>query len=201
MFWWFAKNAMFFDLGYDNLRDDEEYIISAIEEIEQHFDLILIADYFEESLLLLREKLCWSFADIIALKINARSSPYTVLTERLVRKIRAWNKADAALYDHFNKTFWKKVEVYGFERMRTDLKLLKRMKADVYEACIDGEAVSNQFIRDGQNKVYNPKGVVMKGYNLKESAKQNKTCINLLKAEIQWTNELLAKNGMPRVNI
>lgn len=193
-FWWFAKNGVFFDMGYDNLSDDDKYIEQAIAELDKVFDLVLISDYFAESMLLLKDHLCWSMEDILALKTNARDSANTVLTDRVKKKIYEWNKADAAVYLHFNRTFWNKVAAYGHDRMQADLKILERMNTELQQNCIDGGAVSNKFIKDESNKVYNPRGVVMKGYNLKESSKNNQTCINLLKGEIQWTREMMARN-------
>lgn len=197
-FWWFAKNGVFFDMGYDNLSDDDTYIQNAIEELKSIFDLVMLSDYFSESMLLLKDHLCWSMEDILVLKTNARSSTGTELTDQVKNKIRAWNKADAAVYDHFNNTFWRKVEEYGYERMQKDLKLLDQMTKQLQERCVEGGAVSNKLIKDKSNKVYNPKGVVMKGYNIKESAKNDALCINLIKGEIQWTREMMAaakRNG------
>ncbi|XP_039255997.2 galactosylceramide sulfotransferase-like [Styela clava] len=192
-FWWFAKNGVFFDMGYDNLSDDDKYIQQAISELDKIFDLVLLSDYFAESMLLLREHLCWSMADILALKTNARDSPKTVLTDRVRKKIYEWNKADAAVYQHFNRTFWKKVEAYGYEKMKADMKILEKMNAELQHNCIDGGAVSNRYIKEASNKVYNPRGVVMKGYNLKGSAKNNQTCIDLIKGEVQWTRQMMAQ--------
>lgn len=194
MFWWFAKNHVFFDMGYDNLNNDDQYINNAITELQSQFQLVLLSDYFEESMLLLKDLLCWNMNDIASLKINARSTK-NKLSDRVVNKIRAWNKADAAVYDHFNQTFWKRVAEYGHERMENDLKVLRRLNAAIQDNCIEGGPVSNKFIKDRANKVYNPHGVVMTGYNLKESAKKNRTCVNLLKGEIQWTREIMIKQA------
>lgn len=103
-----------------------------------------------------------------------------------------WNKADAAVYDYFNRTFWIKVEEYGVDRMQRDLKQLEDMNHKLQDRCIEGGAVTNDKIKDRTNKVYNPRGVKMKGYNIKDGAKSDKTCINLIKGEIQWTREMMA---------
>ena len=43
-----------FDLGLDYERDDDQYIKEAIQTIESRFDLVLITDRFEESVILLK---------------------------------------------------------------------------------------------------------------------------------------------------
>ena len=50
----FAKNAMIHDLGFDNGEQNEETIQGWINYIDQVFDLVLITDYFEESMILLK---------------------------------------------------------------------------------------------------------------------------------------------------
>lgn len=185
---------MFFDFGYDNLNTNEGYIKSAIAELDKHFDLVLIADYFDEGIILLKELLCWDFNDVLYVKTNARSQTSTILTNNLKKKINSWNKADYMLYEYFNQTFWEKVKIYGVDRMRNDVTILNQHIDKLKNNCIKGgDSVPNKLIKDAKNKVYNPRGVVMKGYNIKDSARGNTTCINLLKGEIPFTRELMAK--------
>ena len=55
----------------------------------------------------------------------AMISPYQMKTfEKHFRQ-------DIAIYDHFNKTFWQKVENFGHDRM----KLEKRKIEDVFKKC------------------------------------------------------------------
>ena len=53
--WYFrAQNYMAFDLGLDFEDNSQEYIQKAISLMEQRFGLVLLTDYFEESLILLK---------------------------------------------------------------------------------------------------------------------------------------------------
>ena len=45
---------MSFDLGLEHESESASYIESAIEELEQTYHLVLLTDYFEESLILLK---------------------------------------------------------------------------------------------------------------------------------------------------
>ena len=47
---------MSFDLGLDHENEDPAYIQSAIQQLEQTYHLVLLTDYFEESLILLKVK-------------------------------------------------------------------------------------------------------------------------------------------------
>ena len=49
-----AKNYMSFDLGLEHENEDPAYIQSAIRQLESTYHLVLLTDYFEESLILLK---------------------------------------------------------------------------------------------------------------------------------------------------
>ena len=60
-----------------------------VDDIDDNFDLILLADgdYFDDSIILLKNALCWSFEDMIHLKLNShleRSVPQS--------NISAWGR-------------------------------------------------------------------------------------------------------------
>ena len=56
--WYFrAKNYMSFDLGLDHEIESEAYIQQAIGQLESTYHLVLLTDYFEESLILLKVNL------------------------------------------------------------------------------------------------------------------------------------------------
>lgn len=137
--WYFrAKNHMFFDIGYDVSNDDSNYIGSKVNEMENIFTLVLLTDFFDESLIMMKNLLCWDWEDIIYIKFKMRvDDAKTEVQEDLAQKILKWNKADAMLYDFFNKTFWKKVEAYGTDRMKNDLEVFKRKQKHAEEMCIE----------------------------------------------------------------
>ncbi|XP_076809535.1 galactose-3-O-sulfotransferase 2-like [Clavelina lepadiformis] len=191
--WWFAKNGMAFDLGFNNNNNDELYIKKAIDDMTSTYHLVLITDYFEESVILLKDALCWNLMDMVYLPLNARSDKTSNLTDSLRTKIKNWNKLDSAIYDTFNKTFWKKVHAYGREKMYSEIKELKKLNQQLLAECVDGDSVENTFISNPDNKPYNPEGVKMMGYNLKQEAKDEKFCQDLVKTTKAWFKFLLQK--------
>ena len=53
--WYFrAKNYMSFDLGLEHETESDAYIQQAIGQLESTYHLVLLTDYFEESLILLK---------------------------------------------------------------------------------------------------------------------------------------------------
>jgi hypothetical protein len=71
--WYFrAKNYMAFDLGFNNTDPTPEYTEYAIQKMDKRFDLVMITDRFEESIVLMRELLCMSEDDVIYLALKVR---------------------------------------------------------------------------------------------------------------------------------
>ena len=71
----FGRNQMLWDFGLNqNDFDNLTKVQSKIEEIEATFDLVLITEKFSESIVLLKELLCWDFHDMTSLKLNAQKS-------------------------------------------------------------------------------------------------------------------------------
>ena len=66
---------MAFDLGLEQENfSNEEEITELIENISKRFDLVLIAEYFDESLVLMKRMLCWDFEDIVYVKHKVRNT-------------------------------------------------------------------------------------------------------------------------------
>ncbi|XP_039554389.1 galactose-3-O-sulfotransferase 2-like, partial [Passer montanus] len=83
------------------------------------FPLVLLAERFDESLVLLRHRLCWPPDAVDAFPHNSRGSARSISAEQL-RRLRAWNALDWALYSHFNRSFWRQAERFGLPRLRRE---------------------------------------------------------------------------------
>ena len=67
------KHVLLHDFGVP-LKTNEEMIDKKIREIEETFDLVMIVEHFDASMVLLRNLLQWNFEDLTSLKLNARQS-------------------------------------------------------------------------------------------------------------------------------
>ena len=71
----FGRNQMLWDFGLSqNDFENDTAVQAKIEEIEATFDLVLITEKFSESVVLLKDLLCWDFNDMTSLKLNAQKS-------------------------------------------------------------------------------------------------------------------------------
>ncbi|XP_038619042.1 galactosylceramide sulfotransferase [Tachyglossus aculeatus] len=192
----YLHNLLFFDLGYDNeLEPDSPRVTEHILEVERRFGLVMLQEYFDESLVLLRDLLCWELEDVLYFKLNARrASDVPRLSGDLYRRAAAWNALDARLYDHFNATFWRKVEAFGWERMAREVAALRRENERMRGICIDGgRAVDAAAIQDSSMQPWQPLGAKsILGYNLKKriGRRHRQLCRKMLTPEIQYLTDL-----------
>ncbi|XP_063221822.1 galactosylceramide sulfotransferase-like isoform X2 [Bacillus rossius redtenbacheri] len=131
-------NQMAWDLGTEVYGfHNEELLQSLIRHVESHFDLVMIAEYMEASLVLLKELMCWTLDDVTFFTLNARSAAQRAnLTAWERRRVAEINSADAALYGHFLQLFRRRAREFGARRMREEVDALLRRNAELYERCV-----------------------------------------------------------------
>ena len=60
-----GKNQQLWDLGTTDIEMEDAGTVQAkISRFDSEFDLVLIAEYFDESLVLLAAILCWDLSDV-----------------------------------------------------------------------------------------------------------------------------------------
>jgi len=110
------------------MQDDVE-IDKYIVKIEKEFDLFMITERMDESLILFRYLMCWQPEDIVAFDHYVRSPHQVVqLNDDDVKELGKWLKADLKIYKHFYKVFEEKVASYPGD-----------MKREIQQRIIDRE--------------------------------------------------------------
>ena len=109
------RNGMFYDLGLESKDfDNKDRIREAIEHLDREFDFVMMQEYFDESLVLLKRLLCLELDDLVYFNLNERNNKFRRnITSTLKSKIHRWSYADVQLYNHFNRTFWKVLKSMG----------------------------------------------------------------------------------------
>lgn len=205
----YARNTLAFDLGLDKDRsgDDEEYVQASLAEVEKVFSLVMIAEYFDESLVLLRHLLSWDLDDILYFKLNMRkASSKRSLTPGLASKIRSWNSLDARLYDHFNASLWRQISAMGLACVAREVQVLRQAQEKLMRNCFDGTMPplrSASQIKNNNLRPWQPSGKVdIMGYDLpanlsrRFSSKAQELCLKLIMPEVQYTQVLLRSQSL-----
>ncbi|CAB1440911.1 unnamed protein product [Pleuronectes platessa] len=192
----YLKNLLFFDFGQDNTLDaDDPRVEQSIRLIDKRFHLVMLMEHFEESLILIKDILCWEMSDLLFFKLNSRKeTTVSKLTPELRTKALQWNSIDWELYKHFNLTFWKKVEAYGRERMEKDVAELRMRNAEMVRICIEGgHSVVAGDIHEEAMQPWQPIGEKsIMGYNMKKNIDKayQVLCQKMLTPEIQYLTDL-----------
>ncbi|XP_028321552.1 galactose-3-O-sulfotransferase 2-like [Gouania willdenowi] len=193
----YAHNNLAFDFGFNNTltadsKDLEENVSKAIKSIEQNFHLILINEHFDESIILLKHALCWSLEEVVSFKLNSRTNKTRrSISPETMEKVKLWNVLDWRLYQHFNDTFWHKVDtVFGREEMKRQVSQLRELRAKKASECLkDGQAVNPSKIKDVMLKPFQYGQAVIEGYllNPQLSNHSRDQCLRLIMPELQYT--------------
>ena len=87
---------MLLDLGLNPQDMNNDAMVEPkIQEIFKRFNLVMIKEKFSESLVLLKEKLCWNLDDKTNLELNGRNEDVKkTLNNETRSKLREFLKAD-----------------------------------------------------------------------------------------------------------
>ncbi|KAM9312121.1 galactose-3-O-sulfotransferase 4-like [Gastrophryne carolinensis] len=195
-----AHNPMWYDLGHDpDAPFTEKLVRAAVQAAEEVFRLVLITEYFDESMILLKEELCWELDDVVTFKLNSRNSSSQLEPDE-VGKLWAWNNLDWYLYAHFNRTFWEKVERFGRQRMDNEVRRLRERRQQLARFCLESlepvnpEDIEEKAIRPLQSGPDKIQGWVVK----KDLHPDNRTfCIQMVLPEYMF-KRFLDKRQFPK---
>ncbi|KAK6186455.1 hypothetical protein SNE40_008492 [Patella caerulea] len=140
----FTNNRMSLDLGYPDVSfKNMTYLDGFLKKLGKEFDLVMLAEYFDESVILLKRTLNWTLKDVLYISSNTFSKYKAKLNISVNDRLayRQWAKADYALYQYFYDVFWRKVYDQGatfFQEVRT-FRYLRKLMTDYCQ--------QNRFIR------------------------------------------------------
>ena len=130
-------NQQSWDLGVDEADfDSAEKMKEKAVELDRDFDLVLIAEKMDESLVLLAHLLCVPLSRVTSLPINVRKKQKKVkLSDFQKTRLRKRLKADETLYAHFSGRLEKRIEKFGVDKMRSAVAALRRENEALKEKC------------------------------------------------------------------
>ncbi|XP_051017163.1 galactose-3-O-sulfotransferase 4 isoform X2 [Acomys russatus] len=182
--------------------------------LDSVFDLVMVAEYFDESLVLLADALCWSLDDVVGFMHNAQAGSEQRLSaanktagtgedRQLTARARAWNNLDWALYVHFNRSLWARIEQYGRSRLQRAVAELQARREALAKRCLmGGEALDPKYITDVRLRPFQFGSAKVLGYVLQSglNQKDQEECERLATPELQYKDKLDAKQFPPTVS-
>lgn len=154
------RNGMFFDLGLESKDfDNMEEVQRNIKKLDREFHFVMLMEYFDESLIMLKNLLCWEIDDVIYFHHNQRrKAQKRNISFDLVTQIQQWSGADKALYDYFRDAFLQKLseQTKDFFRDITDLRTRNAVLRDI---CLNSSSGNDEGYQD----------VDIKGFKINEN--------------------------------
>ena len=166
-----GKNQMLYDFGLnENQLDHKGRVADKIKEIEENFDFVMIAEYFSESLVLLKHQFCWDLLDVTSFHLNGRMDNGKYRLSNTTRSLLAeYLKNDFLLYNHFKEKFIQRLTDFGFNKLEKEVKSLNYLNENIFKAC-KLKAEANIYLK-GDQKWYGPPFLV--GFNVNKSRHSN----------------------------
>ncbi|XP_078679556.1 galactose-3-O-sulfotransferase 3-like [Branchiostoma floridae x Branchiostoma belcheri] len=136
------KNFQAYTLGFPRqmvVSRNKSQIEEMIRTVGSWYSIVLITDYWEESLVLLRRRFCWTMYDILHttriahIQTDPRKS--APLTDKQMETHRKITPIDYLIYDYFNRTFWERTTKEGPE-FWDEVAYFKTLNLQVNDYCI-----------------------------------------------------------------
>ncbi|CAL4090775.1 unnamed protein product, partial [Meganyctiphanes norvegica] len=180
----YGVHQMMFDLGNGAVGGlKQEELIKKFKVMEEVFDLVMIAEQFDESLVLLKHLMCWTTEDIAYLKINSREEKNKItFSEETKNRLLKLDNPDVLLYDFFKKKFQEKVEAFGIEKMRLEIEKLRSENERIAKTCLDKQANQNEV-----SGLLKPKNNKVQAWMIKNNSTE---CLDLVMNEIDFIDKL-----------
>ncbi|TRY95727.1 hypothetical protein DNTS_022127 [Danionella cerebrum] len=186
-----AKNPLSFDMGLNHQKWNGSWP-EDLARLEEAFHLVMIAEHFDESLVLLGALLGLDHEELAYVRLNARArNSITEMDEKTQAKIRSWNVLDTLLYDYFVQVFWEKAAQFGLERLKLETAGLRGSVEKVRQRCISRSEVApgelEDLLRPWQTDTATIVGYEVRG-NL--SLQDQGFCVRMLLPELQYHSHL-----------
>ena len=125
-------------LGFPQDRDDisrnEVSVYSYITQLDKEFGLVMIMEYFDESMIFLKRLMKWSYKEIVYEKVNIGNYTHDTYPDSIKKKHKKWSPIDYIVYDHFRRKMESQIRNGGLA-FQNELKKFKQILQDVNRFC------------------------------------------------------------------
>ena len=117
--------------------ENKDKIQNFLQKISAEFDHMLISEFPDESLIVMRRKLCLEISDIFYLPLYVKTYSYKSEQnhdDMWGNKIKRWILVDFKLYSKFNETLWREISGYG-QSFWKEVDFFKAQTRRIYKFC------------------------------------------------------------------
>ena len=174
------KSALESDLKYT--KEIERFLNWA----EENIDFFMISEKFDESLILLKDRLGWRIEDMIYFSLNTAANPperNNVDTDTLLIKTKEFSYIDYLLYERMKVKLDRMIEEKGDE-LEVEVSKLRSLNKEFSEYCLATVEVDSRLY--GSVKIFTN--------TLRDDRKDNRCCVETGFNEMEYVSEI--KNYM-----
>ncbi|TRY68546.1 hypothetical protein TCAL_06217 [Tigriopus californicus] len=181
-------NQQLWDLGVDlDISRDKKDIEWHIQRLSQQFDLVLITDRIDESLVLLAQLLRVPLSEMVSLKMNSRKKTAKLeLSEADQKLLQDLQSGEIKLYRYFKERLLKQIQIFGQSKMKNQVEELKKLQLSAHNNCVLSEADKNS-LKGTKFEPYHPDTIA---YRVKED---NIDCVQMATAELHLIDMIREK--------
>jgi len=95
----------------------------------------MIMEHFDESLILMKETLCWSYEDIAYKIANSHGKSKEKLSLEARASLKTFLSNEYEMYNFFLTKLRKKINSYGRAKMQANIIELHKARASLFERC------------------------------------------------------------------
>jgi len=126
-----VKNWQAFEMGMDHLNDDPDYVRQSLATLDRQFELVIVTEYYYESMVLLAQLLCAPY-EVLWMKIrNPRAYAKPLVRPENIDKFNKHFAVDIAVYEHFKRVLIQKIDIFGQMRMAEEVSKMK----EIFNGC------------------------------------------------------------------
>ncbi|KAK3099280.1 hypothetical protein FSP39_001997 [Pinctada imbricata] len=128
-----------FDFGLNKTKfNDLHAVENYVRKLDSEFQFVMLMEYFDESLIMLRRLLCWDVKEVlyVPLNVNRKAKKEHVQLSSLAEEyLLRFNYADFRLYDYFKISFMQRLKSYG-QDLEDEVEYFRSLRARVTAFCV-----------------------------------------------------------------
>lgn len=181
----FTNNRMAYEFGFPsrlfknyNSKQTQEYL----KKLDKEFDVVIVNEYMEESVVLLRRILNWKVKDILYLTINENERKHETDNSELEKRqlYRQYAKLDYALYEFFLERLWRQINFHGQDIMR-EISYFKSLTKTVQNFCLS----------DSREDIFIEESPWSEGFSV-----VNEDCEKMDRSEVEYVDKIVLQQYM-----
>ena len=173
--WGLTKNEILSNNNY------KKYVYDFLNSVEESIDLMLISEYFDQSMVLLQRFLHWDLEDMAYFSLNKAKDSASIeeFTESEIEQVINWSFIDYLLYVRMSDKFLDKVYTPA-DDLTKDVVALRSINSHYQEYCIGRAQVDF--------KLYGANAII--GYTLTAEGRKNEKCKRMASNEMASIKEM-----------